>query len=70
MGDLVAFPVPLRVSSEPWLRQRQAATYVGVSVATLRRWHADGLAVHRVRGVALYRASELDRFVRLSSALG
>lgn len=69
MGDLVAFPSPSRVSSEPWLRQRQAATYLGVSIATLRRWHADGVVVHRVRGVALYRASELDRFVRLSNAL-
>lgn len=58
-GQVLAFPV----RNEPYLRQPSAAAHLGVSVSTLRRYHRLGLPVHRVAGVALYRSSEIDRWV-------
>lgn len=66
MGELLQFPV----RNEPYMRQREAAAHLGVSVTTLRRWHRQGLPVQRVGGVCLYRASDLDAWVRLRGSQG
>lgn len=70
MGELIAFPSKVR-RTEPWMRQAEAAEYMGVSVRTLRRWHGRGLPVHGVGGTPLYRPSELDEWVeRLRKSQG
>ena len=70
MGEVIPFP---RRTGEPWLRQAEAAAYLGVSVRTLRKWHAHGVPSHRMgagpRSTPLYRASELDEWVRVNGRL-
>lgn len=69
MAEIIPFPNAGRPANEPWLRQQDAATHLGVNVRTLRKWHASGLPVHRVQGVALYRRSELDAWVEITGRL-
>lgn len=51
--------------SEPWLRKRLAARHLGVSVRWVEMRQADaGLPFYRVGGMNVYRASELDDWLR------
>jgi hypothetical protein len=55
---------PLRPTSERWISKRQAAEHLGRST----RWmelcqRDDGLPHRKVKGVCMYRRSELDAWV-------
>ena len=55
--------IPQR-TAEPWLKKRQAASHIGVSTRLVEmRQVSDGLPMHRVHGLCLYRASELDAWL-------
>lgn len=56
--------VPFPDVNEPNIRQGAAAAHLGVSLSTLRRWQLRGLPMRKVGGVALYKASQLDAWVR------
>jgi excisionase family DNA binding protein len=46
-----------------WHDQASAAVALGVTVATIRRRHKQGLAFYRVGGRALYRDQDLDAWL-------
>lgn len=67
MGDVLPFRP--RAGAEPWLNKRQAAAHLGVVPRTITNWQRDAdLPFRAVRGVNLYRASELDRWVERQHA--
>lgn len=50
-------------SQTVWLSQQEAAAYCGVNVATIRKWHGEGLNPNRVGKVCRYKRDELDAFL-------
>jgi excisionase family DNA binding protein len=64
MGDVIRFPQH-RGQAERWLNKRQAANHLGVSVSWVEKRAADSkLPFYRVGGLNLYKASELDEWVK------
>lgn len=65
MGNVVSLDARRAQRSEPWLNKRQAAQHLGCSVRWIEARQADaGLPFYRVKGWNMYRASELDEWVR------
>ncbi len=53
-------PASAEVNSSPWLRQREAAAYLGISVATLARVQPPR---HMIGATPRYHRDELDAWV-------
>ena len=51
--------------ADPHYTPKQAAEYLGVSISTLNRWEARGIAPERFQlgGIVRYRKSRLDAFI-------
>ncbi len=61
--------MPARLGKEnEYLSQNDAAIYCGVTTATIRNWHAEGLRVNRTGRVVRYRREDLDAFMRQGKA--
>lgn len=59
-------PQPVGASqADPHFTPRQAAAYLGVSISTLNRWEARGIAPERFQlgSIVRYRKSRLDAFI-------
>lgn len=70
LRDMEAAP-PSRPGVEPWLTKRQAATHLGRSTRWVELQAAEaGLPYAAVGGRNLYRASQLDAWVRERDRLG
>jgi excisionase family DNA binding protein len=64
MGDVVQMS-KYRQAPEPWLNKRGAANHLGMSVRWVEAKVADaGMPSYLVGGVRLFKASELDDWVR------
>jgi len=55
-----------KTAPDVWLSQQEAAQHCGVSVATIRNWHKQGLGAVRAGRVTRYNKVELDRFMARS----
>ena len=68
--EIIRFEIARAMSSgstAEWLSQQEAADYCGVTVATVRNWHKQGLAPTRVGRLTRYSRQSLDAFVSKQS---
>jgi predicted DNA-binding transcriptional regulator AlpA len=65
---LTATPKDANRESKPYLREKEAAQYMGVSVFALRSWRTkrsnNGPPYTRLGRMVLYRVSEIDEHMR------
>ncbi len=52
------------ISPEAYMTQAEAAKYANVTPSTIRKWHAQGLAVQKVGRSRRYTKSALDAFLK------
>ena len=57
------------VTSPLFLSEKETATYLGVSLSTVRRWRRSGVgpACFRFGGVLRYRRESLEAFIRANT---